>query len=758
MAAKTTKRLIIVSNRLPVSIARGDDGSIKVTQSVGGLATGLSSFHGVNRSVWVGWPGIVNEDFTPAEREEIRNRLAELNCIPVFLSSADMEGYYNGFCNQTLWPLFHYFPQYARYRDSDWEAYQRVNRAFAEVCLSIGTAEDVFWVHDYHLMLLPGLLRERLRRAAIGYFLHIPFPSSEILRLLPWREELLEQLLGSDLIGFHTYDYTRHFLASVSRILGFSPVAIGRSFLPVGDRIVRVDAFPMGIDYERYVALPSSDEIERIQKMSQGRRMILSIDRLDYSKGMLHRLDAYEEFLAQFHEYREKVVLVLKAIESRSGIQRYADLKRKLDERVGKVNGRFGTLDWVPVIYLFRFLPEETLLALYRLAEVALLTPLRDGMNLIAKEFLAAKSEEDGVLILSEMAGAEQELREALIVNPNDRQQIVDALAQALEMPLDERKLRNSPMRERIRRFGVVRWAEEFIRALDRVRSLQQGLETKRINDRSAGNLIERFERSTNRLLLLDFDGTLVPLAEDPARVTLPRGTLRMLDRLSKDPNTSVVVLSGRTRKQLDSLLGESAVRRVAEHGIWHRQPLKEWEMVQSATSEWKNEVRSLLDWYVDRTPGTTLVEKEYSLFWDYRRADEAFARVREGELKEDLLPLLRSYSLRMLEGGRFLEVKSANVSQGEAARRVLSERDWDFVLAAGDDVSDEEVFQVLPDHAVSIRVGRVVSRAEYSVESPRVLVQLLNQMAATCPSDESDGIENAGSEGERTPHGPAAS
>jgi len=729
-------RLLIVSNRLPVSIGRGEDGTLDVTPSVGGLATGLTSFYRTRDSVWVGWPGIVDEDCSSEEKEQIRARLDELNCIPVFLSRSDIEGFYNGFCNQTLWPLFHYFPQYAVYSDAAWAAYQRVSRSFCDVCVSVATGSDVFWVHDYHLMLLPGLLRRRLGDAAIGFFLHIPFPSSEILRLLPWREELLGELLGADLIGFHTYDYTRHFLTSVRRVLGISSVAMGRSFLPVGRRIVRADAFPMGIDFERYVKEPPSEELDRIQSLIKDRQMILSIDRLDYSKGMLQRLAAYEEFLERCPEYRGKVVFILKAIASRSGIARYDQLKRRLDEQVGRVNGRFATLDWTPVVYLFRFLPEETLLALYRLADVALLTPLRDGMNLIAKEFLAAKTDESGVLILSEMAGAEQELREALIVNPNDRLQIVEAIAQALDMSVEERRLRNRPMRERVKRFGVVRWAEEFTAAIGRVRSFQEELETQRFSGRLRIDLVQRFEQAHDRLFLLDFDGTLVPIADDPDQAALPSETRDTLLRLVRAPSTRVVVLSGRTREELDALLKGSGVDCVAEHGIWYRKSNEEWRMIQSATAEWKSDVRSLLEWYVDRTPGSRLVDKEYSLFWDYRQADEVFAQVRQGELKEDLLPLLQSYALRVLEGSRFLEVQSGNISQGEATRQLLGERDWDFVLAAGDDASDEEMFHVLPDHAFAIRVGRVLSRAQYFVDSPSILIDVLCQLAATCASN----------------------
>ena len=728
-------RLLIISNRLPVSISQSED-SLTVTPSVGGVATGLASFYETRESRWIGWPGLCIEDCRAEDIEEIRIRLNAMNCQPVFLHRDAFNGYYRGFSNQTIWPLFHYFPQYARYREADWDAYVRVNRAFADAVVSVAQPDDTIWVQDYQLMLLPGMLRTELPQAEIGFFLHIPFPSSEILRLLPWREELLGQLLGADLIGFHTYDYARHFLASVRRILGISSIAVGRSVLPVGRRIVQADVFPMGIDYERYAveadASGSAEEISKIREAIGDRKVILSIDRLDYSKGMLQRLDAFESLLETHPEVQGRVTLILKAIESRPGIEQYDELKRRLDEAVGKVNGRFGTLDWVPVIYLFRFIPEETLIALYRMSDVALLTPLRDGMNLIAKEYLAAKTDGDGVLILSEMAGAEQELREALIVNPNDRRQIVKAIVQALEMPVEERRARVRPMQERMKRTNVLRWAEEFIGALARIKRLQNRLETRRVGKSVRGRIVTDFRAAKTRLILLDCDGTLVPITEDPDRAEPVPGVLDTLSKLASDSKTSVVVMSGRPRDALETWFGDLGVRLVAEHGIWLRNPEKDWEMIQPATAEWKSEVKALLQWYVYRTPGARLDEKEFSLFWDYRNAEEIYAGVRVGELKEDLGPLAQSHSLRLIEGARFIEVQNAGISEGIAVRRFLDEESWEFVLAAGDDVSDEETFQALPEGSYALRVGPIPSRARHAVESPQRLGELLAELAET--------------------------
>ncbi|NPA97303.1 MAG: hypothetical protein GXO32_06855 [Crenarchaeota archaeon] len=414
-------KIIIVSNRLPVRVSKSNN-AISIQPSIGGLATGLKHIHEKNPCIWIGWPGISLEEVSWSERRYIEENLAERSLYPVFLSSEDIENYYYGFCNSTIWPLFHYFPEKARFEERFWHAYQRVNELYLNAVLEVYRDGDIIWVHDYHLMLLPLLLRQKLGNdAPIGFFLHIPFPSSEVFKLMPWRLEILRGILGADLVGFHTYGYVRHFLSAVRRLLGFEN-KLGRIFIE--DRVVLVDAFPMGIDFESFVSLLSDNEVRRKieeYKLSfQGLKVILSVDRLDYTKGIPQRLLAYERFLSKYPEYIGKVVLVLLVSPSRIGVKEYAELKRCIDELVGRINGRFSTLDWSPILYVYKFTPLQDLLALYVVSDVALITPLYDGMNLVSKEYVAAKEGGDGVLILSEGAGASSELVEALIVNPNN--------------------------------------------------------------------------------------------------------------------------------------------------------------------------------------------------------------------------------------------------------------------------------------------------------------------------------------------------
>ena len=469
------RRLLIVSNRLPVTVEKRKDG-LHFLQSPGGLATGLGSFYKSYDSIWVGWPGITSDKTNKEERKGIEAKLmSEFRCHPVFLSQNDIERYYHGFSNKTLWPLFHYFTQYVIHDKTFWETYKRVNDLFSEVISTIAKKDDIIWIHDYHLMLLPKLTRERLPDATIGFFHHIPFPSFEIFRLLPWREEILEGLLGADLIGFHIDDYTRHFLISIHRLLGYE-YTLGQ--IQADDHIIRVDTFPMGIAYERFSKAIQDPKLQkqvtRFRKKLSEHKVILSVDRLDYTKGIPQRLKVFNTFLERNPAYREKVIFILVAVPSRTQVEHYKWLKKQIDELVGQINGKFGTIGWTPIWYLYRSLPFHSLTALYSIADICLVTPLRDGMNLIAKEYIATKTDGKGVLILSEMAGAAKELGETIIVNPNNREEMVEALAKGLTMPEEEQIERNRVMQKRIQRYNVVRWKEEFIDRLVYAKKLQK--------------------------------------------------------------------------------------------------------------------------------------------------------------------------------------------------------------------------------------------------------------------------------------------
>jgi len=724
------RRLLVIANRLPFSITKRV-GEFHFRPSPGGLATGLSSLPESFERVWIGWPGITNEKLTAEDKDQIREKLIAENCLPVFLSKKQIDHYYLGFCNKTIWPLFHYFPVRTVFEDAFWKTYKQVNQTFCNEVMEIVKPGDCVWIHDYQLMLLPQLLREKLPELEIGFFLHIPWPSFELFRLLPWREEILDGLLGADLIGFHTYDYVRHFLSSVCRIAGLEHT-LGK--VNIGNRVVKVDAFPMGINYEKYSEAANDPgikkEVDKILAKVGKRKIILSIDRLDYTKGIIERLEAFDLFLSENPEYKGKVTLIMVAVPSRTGVEDYRTLRNKLEQLVGRVNGEHGTIGWVPVWYLYRFLPFKRLAALYNIADVALVTPVRDGMNLIAKEFIATKTNGEGVLILSEMTGAASELGEALIVNANNKEAIVRSIKEALEMPGLEQIERNRLMQERLVRYNVARWRSDFLSALSDIKKTQQELSVRKLSESTRQKLIGDYAGSQKRLLLLDYDGTLVGFRGKPTKAGPDDEIMSLLQSVSSNPKNKVVVISGRDKATLAKWLGNLNVGLVAEHGAWIKQKDEDWQSLEPFTADWKDTIRPILELYSDRTPGSLVEEKDFSLVWHYRRADPELAYVRTQELRDAVLNLTANLDVGVFEGSKILEIRQLAMNKGRAAELWLESENWDFLLAAGDDYTDEEMFTVLPDDAYSIKVGISVSKARFNVDSTHEIRSLLKELA----------------------------
>jgi trehalose 6-phosphate synthase/phosphatase len=718
--------VLIVSNRLPVTIQkRGSD--LHISPSVGGLATGLGSIYREHNAIWLGWPGISGRNLQAPDKQKVSRTLADIRCEPVFLSDQEFEKYYNGFCNRALWPLFHYFSHYAEYDPAYWKGYVRVNKKFADAACARAEPGDQIWVHDYQLMLVPGMIREKIPDATIGFFLHIPFPQYEIFRLIPWRREILEGLVGSDLIGFHTFEYATYFFNSVRRILGYEQEM---TWIRAGDRQIKVDTFPMGIDYGRFsdhVNDPDvKKEIHRLQKSLPPGKILLSIDRLDYSKGVPLRLKAFDLLLENHPELREKVTLILVAVPSRTRIEQYMALRREVEQLVGRINGKHATMCWSPVRYLFKPLPENRLIALYHIADLALVTPVRDGMNLMAKEYLATKTGAGGMLVLSEFAGAAKELGEAILVNPNNTAEFAAAIYQGLTLPEKDREERVRAMQERIRRYNLARWTNDFLDVLGNAKAFQKMLAARFMDAKTIRRLADDYRSASKRVIFLDYDGTLVPIAKTPEQAKPDPEILSLLRQLSCDDRNSVVIISGRDRSVLENWFGDMNLGLIAEHGIWIRQHEKDWEMLRMVPKEWKSEIRPILERYVDRTPRTFVEEKEYSLAWHYRNADAFLAHIRSGELREDLMLRTKSHHLALLEGSKVFEVKSADVNKGAAVHHWLKNRITGFIFAAGDDRTDEDVFSALPSYAWTVKVGTNPSRALYSVRSVREIREML--------------------------------
>jgi trehalose 6-phosphate synthase/phosphatase len=716
-----------VSNRLPVSASLAD-GRVRLSRASGGLATGLHGWHAHSGSVWIGWPGDVDA-FAPEQRSALEQKLEQRGVMPVYLSRLEIEHYYEDFSNGVIWPLFHYLADQIPADANGWDAYRSVNQKFADAVAATYRDGDAIWVHDYQLMLLPALLRERLPEAQIGFFLHVPFPSSEVFRVLPWRSDLLRGLLGADLIGFHTFSYLRHFVASLLHVEG---IETDLDFIQVSGRRVRIGVYPMGVDVKAIAALASSRDVAAdaaaIREDAGGRKILLGVDRLDYTKGIPRRLLAFERLLSESPELQDQIRYVQIAVPSREGVESYRKFRREVEEAVGRINGSRATLRSTPIHYLHRSVSRKQLTALYCAADAMLVTPLRDGMNLVAKEFVASRLDGDGVLVLSEFAGAASELGEALVVNPYDAAAVAGAIKQALDMPRSERRARMQSLRRRVVEHDVDRWAQRFITELRSTAASRPKAE--RVTGVALRRVIEDL-RDAPLTILLDYDGTLVPIARAPELAVPDQGLLILLDTLARRPETSVHLVSGRPRETLEAWLGELPVGLWAEHGFWHRSvATREWHPGAIPQRDWLKRIYPILEQFTTSTPGSLIEEKSASVAWHYRMAEPEFGTRQAHELRMLLGEALSNQPLEVLDGKKVIEVRLRGVSKAVVSQRVLAEENANAtVLAIGDDRTDEDLFGALPDTSITIAVGTGRTQAKYFVDDYRAVRGLLNML-----------------------------
>ena len=731
-------KTIIVSNRLPIRITKVEN-SFEFTPTSGGLATGLHSVHKNKNSLWVGWPGIGSDTLDESEWEPLKDSLTENNYCPVSLSTEEIDDFYYGLPNKCLWPLFHYFIEFSIFNKAHWDSYVEVNEKFSKAVIDRIEPGDTVWIQDYQLMLCPKMIRDACPDVTIGFFLHIPFPSFEIFRIFPWREPLLEGVLGADLIGFHTYDYERHFLSSAKRILRKN-VQFNR--VTVGSREVVVDTFPMGIDYTKFndaaqthLAQKQTEKSElKIQldvhlKSTDDSKLILSIDRLDYTKGVINRIKAFDLFLDKYPEYLEKVRLVMLTVPSRSDVPEYKRLKKETDEVVGRINGKYATVNWTPIWYYYRAMDFDDLIDLYMTSDIAMITPVRDGMNLVAKEYVATRVKGDGVLILSEMAGASKELYEAILVNPFDRNAMADAIQKAIVMPVEEQKKRNNSMQKRLSRYTVNYWAKEFMDALEVKVEPKEEVGVQKLNTQRITSMAESFKQADKKMLLLDYDGTLVGFHQNPDRAVPDDALLKTLTQLTSLPNTDVAIVSGRDKVFLEKWFGSLQLTLVAEHGYFVKEHKQKWVANGSSDNTWKKDLLPIMEAFTDRTPGTFIEEKTNSLVWHYRKTDPELAAERVVELKTVLASLI-SDKLSIMDMDKALEVVNSQITKGTAVSDLVSNKNYDFILCAGDDVTDENMFTSLPGHTRTIKVGRKKTEAKYYIEDIEHVKALLSTLA----------------------------
>ncbi|MFT8705388.1 trehalose-phosphatase [Bifidobacterium aquikefiricola] len=788
-------RLIIVSNRLPFSMEETEDKTFTLRQNVGGLATAIGPYHKAHRdSIWVGWSGIDASNHTKSEVESIKKEFSKRRCVPIFLKKSEVKGYYAGFSNDTLWPLLHDFAHQANFDEETFDIYTAVNKKFADKIAPLIHKGDTIWIQDYHLMLLPQMLRKRFPEASIGWFLHVPFPSPEIFRSLPWSRDILNGILGADLVGFHTVDYANSFNASVKLLLDKDVDDQGHIEMEDGRRST-IDAFPIGIDYNLYrrtsrsnLATEMRRGIESVCGKRTGQRyatsltaesnaateastkegawwshyssedlpelalansaasnspkpnkVIVSIDRLDYTKGIPERLRAFEQMLDKYPEWIGHVTYYLLATPSRENVPTYKRLKEQVDQLVGQINGKYSLLSWNPIHYITRSLPIKPVCGIYAAGDVALVTPLRDGMNLVAKEYLACHDGRAGALVLSDMCGAARELDQAFIVNPYDTSAVCEALHEALEISNEESRRRNIAMQARLKFRTAATWCTGFLASLAQV--ADSSLADKRLRMDQRNTIMEQWDGAKKRLLLLDYDGTLTPLVRTPERAKPTHGLRALIRRVASDPGVKLEIVSGRSHETMNAWFGDLPVALIAEHGVWRSDyesmedvgEGRKWTRLEGLPNaeEWKRQIEPIMKDSVNALAKSFIEYKDDAMAWHYRLSDQRKANDQRGRLLEKLRAITGKLGLMVMENSKVVEVCPVAVSKGQAVSPIIESGDYDFILAAGDDSTDETMFAVMPEDSWSIKVGAGITRAHSRLLNAASVQRLLGYLAA---------------------------
>ncbi len=726
--APAGRPLVVVSNRLPFTAERGPEG-IEFTRSPGGLVAALDPVLAERGGVWVGWPGLEQEPddtdtaLIPPAESRVRYR-------PVSLSARDVAAYYGGFSNRTLWPLFHYQVGRTRIEAPTWAAYEQVNERFATAAVEESSDQDQVWVHDYQLLRVPYFLRRIAPRRRIAFFLHIPFPAYDVFRILPWSRPLLRGMLAADLVGVHVSDYAEHVFTCAERLLGCD-VDRAAGTIHFEGRAVSVQAHAIGIDPGHVESLARAAGAR--SSSPDAPALVIGLDRLDYTKGIPERFLAVERFLELHPEFHGRFVFTQVLVPSREQVTEYRELKRELDETVGRINGRFSDQGWAPIRYLVRGLSQAELGALYRHADVALVTPLRDGMNLVAKEYVAAQVDEPGVLVLSELAGAAEELQEALLVNPFDVSAVAEALHRSLTMPPDERRARMTALRDRVRENSVQAWVSRFLSAAEAAAARPRVVAVvESVRRRLQPWLAAR----PTVALFFDYDGTLTPIQDRPEDASLSEATRRTLESAARTPNLDTVIVTGRSLADIKRLVGIHGLTYVGNHGfeiegpgLSYRHP--DIDRFAGTVARAAEELEHLGE------PGARVEAKGATLSYHLRLVPEARREI----ATRRAVKVLKRRRLRVVAGKLVVEGRPPVAwHKGHAVLFVLVQRhgaDWPArvrALYVGDDATDEEAFRSLRGIGRSICVGAPwdgATQADYALPDPDAVTQLLRWLAA---------------------------
>lgn len=716
--------MVVVSNRLPVDYVGGEGADTKWKGSPGGLVTALEPVMRANDGAWVGWAGVADREFDPFEHGGI-------SIIPVPLSADEIEDYYEGFSNDTLWPLYHDVIAPPQFHREWWDAYVRVNRRFAEAAARAASEGAVVWVQDYQLQLVPRMLRESRPDLVIGFFNHIPFPAYGIYSQLPWRRQVVDGLLGADVIGFQRAADAGNFARAVRRLYGYRTRGTVIE-VPGHDgetRHVVARHFPISIDaaaFEQLARKPEVQERAREIRRSLGDPdvVMLGVDRLDYTKGIRHRIKAFGELLRDGRLTVEQATLVQVASPSRERVATYRQLRDEIELLVGRLNGDHSTLGHAAISYLHHGYPREEMAALYLAADVMLVTALRDGMNLVAKEYVASRFDDDGVLLLSEFTGASDELRQAILVNPHDIDGLKDAMVEATQMPKRERARRMRALRKRVKENDVANWSATFLETLTGVGKIAPGVPDPL---RSA---VARLAEVDRLLVALDFDGTLAPLVDRPEDARSTDRARNAIERMSEHEDTRVALVSGRALDSLKDVASPPVAALLSgSHGV-------ELQLDGGGVTIdlRENELTSLerlieiVEDAASAADGAWVERKPAGIALHTRKLGAAAGAALQREARDRVERALPGLTTR--GGKNVLEFAVRASDKGEALTRLRQHAGADAVLYVGDDVTDEDAFATLESDDVGVKVGQGKSLAAYRLRGPDDVAELLELLA----------------------------
>ncbi len=728
-------RWIIASNRLPFSL---DDKTGNLVPSPGGLVTAITGIKADNKTLWVG----VGPDGMKGEVSDKSGLDKDKDYHAIDLDKDTYKAYYNGMCNNVLWPILHYESTEVEFRDTYWQAYAEVNKLFAKEILSIAEDDDLVWVHDFHLFLLPKILKRKRKSLKVGFFLHTPFPSSEIFRQLPVRKEILDSVLSADLVGFHDYSYLRHFCTSIDSIFGLESSGLSVSYK---EHTAQLGVFPVSIDTQRFSEAARSPEVRTVRKglqRTQGvDQLILGVDRLDYSKGIKLKLKAFRKMLKQHPEMRGRVSLLQVAVPTRMDVPGYVQLRAEVEQLVGEINGTFGEPNYVPVQYMFKTVSFEELLSLYQLADVLLITSKRDGMNLVALEYIATQSPKNpGVLVLSEFTGAISTLSHAIPTNPWDVSVTSENIYKALTMNLAERTHRHKAMLTFLESYTATDWAESFMSALGKADTLQGESSAISLGSNGHASLSlktfgKEFNNGQRMTIFMDYDGTLASIEKRPELAELENNRKSLLKKVLKNKNIDVIIVSGRERKFLAKQFEGINVSLAAEHGSRFLEKGSErWKtLVHPSKKRWFETVLHIMKDYAVRVPGSFIEKKRYCVAWHYREAPPKFGSYQARKLKQDLEASLVNLPASVILGKKVVEARAIEANKGVFLNWYLEsfnvDKD-DFLLAFGDDETDEDMFRTLHEvGGTAVKVGSGSTVADYRIDNSEDVIKFLEEL-----------------------------